>query len=80
MRAILIAAALLGGISLTGAASATAVTPAPTESLSLTQKADWYCGPNCQRHRYWAHRRWERRQWARERWRERHYPYYGYYR
>jgi hypothetical protein len=41
-----------------------------------------YCGPECQRHRYWAHRRWERRRWAREHQRyysHSHYPNYYYH-
>jgi hypothetical protein len=68
MRRLLALAAVTGLTCLAQGASAAPVT-VPTNPLA--HEADWgyghsYCGPECQRHRYWAHRRWER---------ERHYGY-----
>jgi hypothetical protein len=73
MRTLFMLAAA-GGIScLTAGASAAPLT-APRNAM--VQKTDWYCGPNCQRHRYWEQRRAERR----EEWREsRSYPHRYYY-
>jgi hypothetical protein len=72
MRTTLIAA-LVGAATCAGAASAQPLRPTET----LVQRADWYCGPECQRHRYWEHRRWERERWQESHWRYRN-PYYGY--
>ena len=67
----LIALAAAGGLScLTAGGVSAAPLTLPHDGV---QKADWYCGPECQRHRYWQERRAERR---REEWREsRQYPY-----
>jgi len=69
----LITLAAVGSIScLTAGVSSAA--PITVPSNAMVQKADWYCGPECQRHRYWQERRAERR---RDEWREsRSYPYH----
>jgi hypothetical protein len=46
---------------------------APAVQVDYTYGGRWYCGPECQRHRYWEHRRWERER----AWRY-HHRYYGY--
>lgn len=55
----ILALAAIGGLALAGVASAA---PLNIPSQPSVQQADWYCGPECQRHRYWQHRRWERQQ------------------
>jgi hypothetical protein len=73
MRALIMLAAA-GGISCLTAGVSAAPLTAPRNAM--VQKTDWYCGPNCQRHRYWENRRAERR----EEWREsRSYPHRYYY-
>jgi hypothetical protein len=68
MRTLIMMAAV-GGLSCLTSVSAQ---PLTTPHNAMVQKADWYCGPECQRHRYWEQRRAQRR----EEWRESHrYPY-----
>lgn len=76
MRTMMIALATAGGISgFSAAASAQPLTVPSNEPIM--QQADYYCGPECQRHRYWQQRRAERHQ----EWRESHaYRYNNYYR
>ena len=84
MRTLLALAAATGlGCLAQGATAApievnTPVTP-------LVHQVDWgyygrYCGPECQRHRYWAHRRWERSHYYgyNSPYRNRHSYYRGY--
>jgi hypothetical protein len=80
---------MLFGLALASMAGAANAMPSVTvqQPAAAVQQADWYCGPNCQRHRYWEHRRWERERWREQSWRYRHsYPYayrpnpYYYYR
>ena len=70
----LIMLATIGGVTfLTAGASAA---PIPVQLREpIMQQADWYCGPECQRHRALERMRVERR----EQWREsRQYPYRSY--
>ena len=73
MRTILLALAAVTGLGLTGASAA----PNTPLDDTLVQNA-WYCGPQCQRHRYWEHRRWERERWRDSHWRHRNYYGYNY--
>lgn len=69
MRTI-IALAAAGGLALLTQGA----TAAPTvQQVDYTYGGRWYCGPECQRHRYWEHRRWEHER----AWRYQH-RYYGY--
>jgi hypothetical protein len=75
MRTLIMLAAA-GGISCFSlGASAAPLAP----DAMMVQKADYYCGAECQRHRYWEQRRAEERH---EQWRESHegYPNGAYYR
>lgn len=73
MRRVLTVAAV-SSISFLMAGGVSAA-PLSVPSDTIVQKSDYYCGPECQRHRYWEHRRAERR----EEWREsRHHPYHTY--
>jgi hypothetical protein len=65
--------AMLFAIALTGMAGAADAAPA------LVQPVDWYCGPHCQRHRYWEHRRWQEERWRESQaWRHHYHPDYSY--
>jgi hypothetical protein len=67
----LITLAAVGGISCFAAGASAQPLSVPRDE-PIMQQADWYCGPECQRHRYWEQRRAARR----EQWREsRQYPY-----
>jgi hypothetical protein len=77
MRTLLGLAAATGLACLTQGAAAAPLTVPTNTSVQPAQYGYYYgCGPECQRHRYWAHRRWEREQ----AWQYRHsYGYnYGY--
>ena len=64
-----------GGLSCVPLLGVSAAEPFTTPREPIMQQADWYCGPECQRHRYWEHRRAERHR----EWQESHqYPYRSY--
>ena len=77
MRTLIMLAAAGGSIVCTasGSISSRAILATTPQAEPMMQKADWYCGPECQRHRYWEHRRAERHR----EWQESHqYPYRSY--
>ena len=73
MRTLLGLAAATGLACLSSGAMAAPLTVSP--SSPSVQQAYYTCGPECQRHRYWAQRRAEHHAWHTQ-----HYGYNGYYR
>ena len=80
MRPLLALAAATGLACLAQGATGS---PISVPANPLVQQAYWYndsyCGPECQRNRYWAHRRWEHRRSERERYYGHNYPSTPYY-
>lgn len=75
LRALIVLAAISGAACFTGSASAA---PLNVPTNPSVQQADWYCGPECQRHRYWEHRRWDQNQWRHSYTPPRYHNGYGY--
>lgn len=77
MRTIVALAAASGLALMTQGAMAAPPIDSVVQQVDWTYGGHWYCGPECQRHRYWEHRRWEQeRAW---RYNQGYYGYnYGY--